>query len=104
LGTPTYLSPEQVQCSTFVGPRSDLYGLGGILYEMLTGAPPFSGNATEILRKHLKAHPRAPRSLIPEIPERLERLVLALLEKDPERRPASAAAVAAELDAILLEP
>ena len=74
------------------GPASDLYSLGALLYEMLTGQPPFPGDdAVSIISQHLHADPVPPSRHNPEVPEALDRAVLALLAKRPEERPANAA-------------
>jgi serine/threonine protein kinase len=107
VGTAAYMAPEQALGRT-PDARSDLYALGATLYEMLTGRPPFLGDdAVAIISQHLHTPPVAPSWHNREIPQRLEKLVLELLEKDPERRPANAAAVGerlAEATAPTLEP
>jgi serine/threonine protein kinase len=97
-GSPRYVSPEQA-AGEHLDQRSDIYSLGVILYEMLTGEPPFGGRVgakdgwsrTEILRAHREMPPPAPTSLNPEIPPAVEKVVLRALEKKPERRYATAA-------------
>ena len=97
-GSPRYVSPEQA-AGEHLDQRSDIYSLGVILYEMLTGEPPFGGRAgtkngmsrTEILRAHREQQPRPPAELNPAVTPAVERLVLRALEKKPERRFASAA-------------
>src|SRR5688572_2443222 len=96
-GSPRYVSPEQA-AGEHLDQRSDIYSLGVILYEMLTGEPPFGGRAgakdgwtrTEILRAHRETAPRPPSELNAEVPAAVERVVLRALEKKPERRFASA--------------
>ena len=97
-GSPRYVSPEQALGET-LDQRSDIYSLGIILYEMLTGEPPFGGRSsekeawprTEILRAHTERQPQPPSELNPAVTPAVERVVLRALEKKPERRFASAA-------------
>ncbi len=89
-GTVDYLSPEQAQGRPAT-PLSDVYALGVVLYEMLTGRLPFTGdNALAVAMKHVTEPPAPPRQLVPTIPPGLEALVLRALAKDPAQRPASA--------------
>ncbi|NWF80601.1 MAG: Stk1 family PASTA domain-containing Ser/Thr kinase [Chloroflexi bacterium] len=89
-GTVDYLSPEQAQGRPAT-PQSDLYALGVVLYEMLTGRLPFSGDsAVAVAMKHVTEPPTPPRQINPQIPAGLEALVLRALAKDPAQRPASA--------------
>lgn len=90
IGTPAYMAPEQAMGGA-VGPYTDLYALGVLLHELLSGDVPFAGTtALGILHRHLYEAPVPVRRLRPEIPEALENLVLRLLAKDPQHRPASA--------------
>ena len=90
VGTVAYLPPEQA-LGEAAGPSSDLYSLGALLYEMLTGQPPFPGDdAVSIISQHLNADPVPPSRHNTAIPERLDRAVLALLAKRPQDRPANA--------------
>lgn len=90
IGTPRYMSPEQCD-GVELTPAADVYSLGVILYEMLTGAVPFSGSTPlAIAMKHTTELPRSPREIVSSIPLPLEELVLHTLEKDPQSRPANA--------------
>jgi len=87
LGTPLYSAPE-VQVRTHVGPAADRYSLGIILFHMLAGAPPFQGRTPfEILERHRHAAPPDLRSIRPDVPPALARLVARLLDKEPDQRP-----------------
>ncbi|MDP2948211.1 MAG: protein kinase [Chloroflexota bacterium] len=90
VGTVAYMPPEQALGGD-VDARSDLYGLGGTLYEMLTGRPPFLGDdALSIISQHVNTPPVAPTWHNPQVPKGVEDLVMGLLAKDPQDRPASA--------------
>src|SRR5881296_3610721 len=100
VGTVAYMPPEQA-IGGEVTPRSDLYSLGAMLYEMVCGRPPFVGEeSVAIITQHLNTPPVAPTWHRPDCPPGLETLVLRLLEKDPAKRPASAAEVRLALEAI----
>ena len=87
LGTPAYMSPEQARGDAFkVDRRSDVYGLGALLYEMLTGHPPFEGEVAGIVHQVLHDEPRQPRSVDPKVPRDLETICLKAKEKDASRR------------------
>jgi serine/threonine-protein kinase len=102
MGTPRYASPEQFEAMATADERTDLYSLGCVLYEMLTGAPPFPYKIMEMVRNaHLTEPAASPRSRVPEIPEALDALTLKLLAKDPNDRHASAEELVAALDALL---
>jgi len=92
VGTARTMSPEQVRGAS-VTPASDLYALGAVLYECLTGAPLFRGNDLAVRRAHLYTEAPRVRALRPEAPEALDALVGSLVAKDPAARPASAAVV-----------
>ncbi|MFD8076952.1 tetratricopeptide repeat protein [Streptomyces sp. NPDC059718] len=98
MGTPHYMSPEQIGGEDGIDHRSDLYSLGCVLYEIATGAPPFDLDDTwAVLVGHRDTPPRPPREHRPDLPGELEQLVLDLLAKNPEDRPQSAADVAGRL-------
>ncbi len=103
LGTPAYMSPEQAEGRLDqVGERSDVYGLGTVLYEGLTRKAPFEGTGNiEILRKVTGVEPVPPSTLVPGIPRDLEVICLKCLAKRPQDRYESAAAVADDLDRFL---
>ncbi len=93
VGTARYMAPEQFQAST-VGQAADLYALGCVLFELLTGVPPFhSESAHELGQKHLNEPPPPVRPLRPDVPHDLARLIERLLAKDPAARPVDAVAV-----------
>jgi eukaryotic-like serine/threonine-protein kinase len=107
LGTPAYMAPEQAEGRmTDVGPATDVYALGTILYEMLVGKPPFLGESDlETLRQIHQDEAVAPRRLQPQVPRDLETICLACLEKEPRRRYATAGAMANDLGRFLnLQP
>jgi serine/threonine-protein kinase len=97
VGTAQYLSPEQARGAP-VDPRSDLYSLGVVLYEMLTGTVPFTGDTpVEIAMKHLSQVPKPPSEIRPEVPHDLDAVVMRALAKDPAQRYASAEEMDADL-------
>jgi len=91
-GTPHYMSPEQLAGSE-VGFASDIYSLGLVLYELLTGRPGFTGESLEELIRRRRESPLAPSAIAPEIDPAVEKLILRCLATDPKRRPASARTV-----------
>ena len=100
LGTAGYMSPEQATGKP-VGPATDLYSLGVVIYEMLTGALPYDAdNPVALSLMHVNEPARSPRNANPEVPRALDALTLKLLAKDPEDRYASAGALADDLDRI----
>jgi len=100
IGTPEYMSPEQVEAKE-VDQRSDIYSLGVILYEMVTGRVPFEGETPlGIAMKHKSEVPKDPRELNAQIPEDLSRVILRCMEKNKEKRYQSAGEVRSELEKI----
>jgi serine/threonine-protein kinase len=100
VGTAQYLSPEQAR-GQHVGPESDLYSVGVVLYEMLTGRVPFTGDsAVAIAMKHVQEAPVPPRQIVPAIPAELEQVVLRAMAKDPSRRYHSADEMGMDLDRV----
>lgn len=111
VGTPEYLSPEQAAGAAALDARSDIFSLGAVLYELLTGAPPFRGDGLQgLLRSIREDEPALPRRRQPGVPRDLQNVCLKALEKDPSRRYASAAEMAGDLrrflahEPVLAEP
>lgn len=101
VGTPLYMAPEQIARPTAVDGRADLYALGAVGYQLLTGTPPFrADSAVEVLSHHLHTTPEAPSARVGRtLPADLERALLDCLEKDPSARPADALVLLGRLDA-----
>jgi len=103
VGTPAYMAPEQALGRlSDLDPRTDVFALGATLYEMASGRRPFSAETCEaVLTKAIREEPPSLRGLEPAVPQRLERIVLRCLEKDPRDRYPAAAALADDLEAFL---
>ncbi|HEY4217185.1 MAG TPA: protein kinase [Gemmatimonadaceae bacterium] len=105
IGTPAYMSPEQCVGDRDIDGRSDLYSLGAVAYQMLTGEPPFSGaNTPSIMMKQVTEAPLPIRVRRPDVPEDLERIVMRLLEKDPAARFADGGVLVDALNGAPVEP
>jgi PAS domain S-box-containing protein len=100
IGTPAYMAPEQAEGRLdLIDRRTDIYGLGAMLYEILTGQPPFDGaNIVEVLQKARRGNPTPPRELWPEVPHALEEACLKALARNPDERYARAEELALEVN------
>ncbi len=102
-GTPEYLAPEQIRGEAVDG-RSDVYALGCVLYEMLTGRPPFTGDPVAVVYRHLEERPAPPSALNPSVSMAVDALVMRCLAKDPSHRYRSAGELEADLGRVAGEP
>ncbi|HEU0034507.1 MAG TPA: serine/threonine-protein kinase [Kofleriaceae bacterium] len=100
LGTPRYMSPEQARSAAHVDHRADIYALGCIVYELVCGRPPFTGEIADVIHKHQSVEPVPPCVMIPTLPPTLDALIMHMLAKDPDRRPQAMADVDRALAAI----
>jgi serine/threonine-protein kinase len=99
VGTPLYMSPEAILTPDRIDARADIYGLGGVAYHLVTGAPPFAGQSlVELAAHHLHSIPPPPSQRTP-VPDDVERVILSCLAKDPGDRPESAEALSRSLRA-----
>jgi serine/threonine protein kinase len=98
MGTPLYMSPEQCR-GEYLDARADIYSLGVIAYQMLNGAPPFTGDMMTVMREHMESAPPALRERNRKVPKRVARVVMSALAKDPAARPQTAAAFSNSLRA-----
>jgi eukaryotic-like serine/threonine-protein kinase len=99
LGTPAYMAPEQVTADPHIDHRADIYAVGVVAYELLTGSPPFTGGTMQqVLAAHVTATPAPIRSVRPEVPSAVERVVMKCLAKDPAERWQSAGELLAQLE------
>ena len=102
LGTPTYVAPEQAAGDPALDQRADLYALGVVAYEMITGHPPFAGRSPQaVMEAHAKRKPDPIESRRPNVPPRLAAVVMACLEKRPEDRPRSGHDIVRALNAVV---
>ena len=101
IGTPAYMAPEQLAADPGADHRMDLYAVGLVAYELLTGGSPYSTTSpAELLAAQLTRTPAPLHEVVPEVPRALSAVIMSTLEKDPARRPASAEILLAHLDAV----
>jgi hypothetical protein len=104
MGTPSYLAPEQIRNNEAAGPLADVYSLGVVLYEVLTGRPPFQGTMFEVLKKAAEDDAPSPTRLRPSLARELEVICLKAMSKDPQARYPSMADFAQALDRFVAQP
>ena len=97
LGSPAYMSPEQITDARLCNQRTDIYGLGVLLYFVLLGKPPFEGNALDVLEHVMQGTYKSPREVDPTIDQALDAIVKWAMANEPDKRPPSAAAFAGAL-------
>ncbi len=100
IGTPAYMAPEQAAGDPSLDHRADLYAAGVVFYEMLAGAPPFTGSAQQVITAHMTAVPLPIRQRRPDVPASIADVVMLALEKDAARRPQSAADMLAVVESV----
>ncbi len=103
-GTPNYMSPEQCKSAADANHSSDIYSLGCILFELVTGRTPFEGGMAELIAHHILTPPPVPSQIIPGLPPHIDDVIAAMLAKDPNNRPASMTVVEAILEERRLIP
>jgi serine/threonine protein kinase len=102
-GTPRYMSPEQTRSATQIDHRSDIYALGCVLFELVTGRPVFDGDICQLVERHQSVPPPSAAALAPEVPRRLDQLIREMLAKDPMDRPQTMGAVQRSLRAAVVD-
>ncbi|CAM4381951.1 protein kinase [Corallococcus exiguus] len=102
IGTPEYMAPEQIRSGGDVSPATDLYAVGVMMFQLLTGVRPFQGDSVQVMFAHMEERSPAPSSRVPGLPPELDSLVLQLLQKESTRRPPSAEAVRERLKRVPL--
>jgi TolB-like protein len=100
LGTPTYMAPEQATADPSTDHRADLYSVGVLGYELLTGAPPFAGNPQQMITAHLTQTPESVKARRADVPDALANVIMRALAKDPKDRPQSAREMSAAVQAV----
>jgi len=105
LGSPAYMPPEQIRNARDAGPTADIYALGASFYQLVSGKLPFDGkNGTEVMTKVLRETAPPLAQLVPDLPAGVRALIERMMDKDAAKRPQSAEALIAELDAVVAKP